>query len=87
MARPKKPLEELSLSARRQRLRREENPNLNDEYRKYQKESYLKNKPKHQLRKKLKVKDQRESVLQKLGNKCVAVERHIILIQYLLICK
>ncbi len=72
MVRPKKPIDELSPTARRARLLREENPKLDEAYRKYQKESYRKKKPIHQIRKKLKVKEQRDFVIQKLGNKCVS---------------
>ncbi len=70
MTRPKKPIEEISKTARRARLLREGNPKIDEAYKKYQKDSYRKKKSIHRIRKKLKVKEQRDFVIQKLGNKC-----------------
>jgi len=72
MVRRRKPVSELSRVQRQRWERYEKNPKFREEELKKKKLHYLETKPKQQIQKKLKVKQQRESIIKLMGSKCMS---------------
>ena len=72
MVRRLKPYEKLAPTSKYHRDRTAKDPEWHKKQLKKSKAHYLKNKPKQQIQKKLKVKQQRESIIKQMGSKCMS---------------
>jgi len=70
LARRLKSEKEISKKGKASREYFRKNPDVHEKHKRRQREYYLETKPARQLQKKLKVKEQREYVIKKLGSKC-----------------